>query len=88
MALPYLNGHLVVVLDCRDLERSVRFWSRALGYTSEREPGAATGTYLSLLPPDDAHGRGLEILLQRTQDDKAAKNRLHLDLRTRDLQLF
>jgi hypothetical protein len=32
-----------------------------------------------------AAGPGVEILLQRTDDAKHGKNRVHLDLRTRDL---
>jgi predicted enzyme related to lactoylglutathione lyase len=52
-----------------------------LGYV----PGPAGGspTYLSLIPGD---GQGIEVLLQRTPDDKRQKNRLHLDLRTASLE--
>lgn len=76
----YVRGDLVVVVDCADLERAARFWASALGYVSE---GGADGTsYRSLLPPD---GVGAEVLLQRTDDAKHGKNRVHLDLRTRDL---
>jgi predicted enzyme related to lactoylglutathione lyase len=75
----YARGHLVVVIDCADLERSARFWAAALGYADE---GAAGGTYRTLVPAD---GPGIEVLLQCTQDDKRDKNRVHLDLRTRDL---
>ena len=75
----YARGHLVVVIDCADLERAARFWAAALGYADE---GAAGETYRTLVPAD---GPGIEILLQRTQDTKHDKNRVHLDLRTRDL---
>jgi predicted enzyme related to lactoylglutathione lyase len=75
----YLHGHLIVVIDCADLDRSARFWTSVLGYTRE---GPAGQTYLSLIP---ATGRGTEILLQRVPDAKNGKNRLHLDLRTADL---
>jgi hypothetical protein len=37
----------------------------------------------SLIPAD---GHGVEMLLQGTDDDKHDKNRLHLDLRTADLE--
>jgi predicted enzyme related to lactoylglutathione lyase len=70
---------LVVVLDCADLDRAARFWSAALGYA---DAGDDSATYRSVLPAD---GFGVEILLQRTLDDKHGKNRVHLDLRTRDL---
>lgn len=76
---PYERGHLAVVVDCADLERAARFWAGALGYVSPR-PGS--DAYRSVLPAD---GPGVEILLQRTGDAKHAKNRVHLDLRTRDL---
>jgi predicted enzyme related to lactoylglutathione lyase len=76
----YAHGHLVVVIDCVDLERAALFWAGALGYADE---GAAGETYRTLVPAD---GPGIEVLLQRTADEKHGKNRLHLDLRTRDLE--
>jgi predicted enzyme related to lactoylglutathione lyase len=75
----YRNGELVIVIDCADLARSARFWCEALGYTAASPPG---GRYMSLIPAD---GQGIEMLLQRVDDGKVAKNRLHLDLRTADL---
>ena len=75
----YARGHLVVVIDCADLDRAARFWAGALGYADEGDGG---GKYRSLLPAD---GPGIEILLQLTRDGKGAKNRVHLDLRTPDL---
>jgi predicted enzyme related to lactoylglutathione lyase len=75
----YTNGDLVVVIDCADLDRAGRFWAAALGYAG---PRAAGETYRSVRPAD---GPGVEILLQRTADAKRGKNRVHLDLRTRDL---
>jgi predicted enzyme related to lactoylglutathione lyase len=81
-----------VVIDCRDLDRAARFWTAVLGYVAEAAEAEAAeaeaaeetsgGVYRSLRPRD---GQGIEILLQRTVDIKAGKNRLHLDLRTRDL---
>ncbi len=76
---PYARGELVVVVDCADLGRAARFWTGVLGYVTE---GSAGGRYQSLLP---AGGPGVEVLLQRTDDAKHGKNRIHLDLRTRDL---
>ena len=75
----YLRGDLVVVIDCISLERAAAFWSAALGYVREGDGG---DHYLSLLPEG---GTGIEILLQRVRDGKQGKNRMHLDLRTRDL---
>jgi predicted enzyme related to lactoylglutathione lyase len=51
-----------------------------LGYVRD---GVATGRYQSLLPAD---GKGTEILLQRVPEGKHGKNRVHLDLRTRELE--
>jgi catechol 2,3-dioxygenase-like lactoylglutathione lyase family enzyme len=77
---PYLRGELVVVIDCSDLDRSAEFWAGVLGYVRGDSTG---GPYLSL---DPAGGEGVEILLQRVPEDKRAKNRVHLDLRTDDLE--
>ncbi len=76
----YLRGELVVVIDCSQLGRSAEFWTDALGYVRD---GFATGRYQSLLPAD---GRGAEILLQQVPEGKHGKNRVHLDLRTRELE--
>lgn len=77
---PYRHGELVIVIDCADIERSARFWTEVLGYVRRRE---SEGTYQSLIPAD---GSGIEVLLQRVPDVKAGKNRLHLDLRTPDME--
>jgi predicted enzyme related to lactoylglutathione lyase len=75
----YQRGELVVVIDCSDLARSTDFWAQVLGYVCE---GPAVGTYQGLIPAD---GQGVEVLLQRVPERKHGKNRLHLDLRTPDL---
>lgn len=80
MPQSYRNGELVIVLDCSDLARSARFWVDVLGYVAGP---ASSSRYRSLIPAD---GHGIEVLLQRTGDDKHHKNRLHLDLRTADLE--
>lgn len=75
----YARGELVIVVDVADLKRAADFWTQVLGFVQE---GDASGPYLSLLPAD---GNGIEILLQKVDDEKHGKNRLHLDLRTHDL---
>ncbi len=77
---PYRRGELVVVIDCSQLDRSAEFWTGVLGYGRD---GVATGRYQSLLPAD---GQGAEILLQQVPEGKQGKNRVHLDLRTRELE--
>ena len=79
MPQPYPNGEVLVVIDCSDLDRSARFWAGVLGYTASPDSG---GIYRGLTPES---GAGIDLLLQRVPDAKAQKNRLHLDLRTPDL---
>jgi predicted enzyme related to lactoylglutathione lyase len=74
------DTELVIVLDCRDIDRVAAFWSAALGYVRTD----TVGPYCSLHPAD---GNGIELLLQRVPESKpATKNRLHLDLRVPDLE--
>jgi predicted enzyme related to lactoylglutathione lyase len=99
MPQPYPNGELVVVIDCSDLDRSAGFWAAVLGYTpvpastgsastgsastgSASTGSTGTGPYRGLTPES---GAGIDLLLQRVPDVKGQKNRLHLDLRTPDL---
>ncbi len=77
---PYQAGELVVVIDCADTQRSAEFWTAVLGYVRRRE---SSGQYLALIPAD---GAGIEVLLQRVPDAKVGKNRVHLDLRTADME--
>jgi predicted enzyme related to lactoylglutathione lyase len=84
MPQPYPNGELVIVIDCSDLDGAARFWSGVLGY-EDSPPGdgpAGSERYRSLQPKN---GVGIDVLLQRVPDVKSQKNRLHLDLRTPDL---
>ena len=80
MPQPYPHGELVIVIDCSDLDRSAAFWSAVLGYTAS--PAGKPGPYRGLEPES---GAGIDVLLQRVPDVKGQKNRLHLDLRTPDL---
>lgn len=75
----YPHGTVTLVVDCRELDRSARFWCDLLEYQPK---GEAAGTYLSLVPTD---GQGIELLLQKVPERKVVKNRLHLDLRVPDL---
>ena len=68
----YLRGHLVVVIDCSDLDRSAQFWASVLRYAPD---GPAGERYQGLVP---AGGQGVEVLLQRVPEAKSTKNRLHL----------
>jgi predicted enzyme related to lactoylglutathione lyase len=84
MPQPYPNGELVIVIDCSDLDGAARFWSGVLDY-EDSPPGdgpAGSERYRGLQPEN---GVGIDVLLQRVPDVKSQKNRLHLDLRTPDL---
>jgi predicted enzyme related to lactoylglutathione lyase len=85
MPQPYPNGELVIVIDCSDLDRSARFWAGVLGYAASPPGDSLAGSerYRSLQPES---GVGIDVLLQRVPDLKSQKNRLHLDLRTPDLE--
>jgi predicted enzyme related to lactoylglutathione lyase len=78
----YQGGELVVVIDCARLERAALFWCSMLGYVRESD-APEDGHYQTLIP---ANGIGIEVLLQRVPEPKVAKNRVHLDLRTADLE--
>ncbi|MGH8986495.1 MAG: VOC family protein [Acidimicrobiia bacterium] len=75
-----MTSHLGLVLDCHDPEALAGFWSEAVGY---QNIGAA-GSYALLLPPDDQPGP--QLLLQRVPEPKAAKNRMHFDIHTPDIE--
>ena len=66
------------MLDSADPEALATFWAPALGYTRI----GATDNYVLLL---DATGRGPKLLLQRVAEPKSAKNRMHLDIDTPDV---
>jgi predicted enzyme related to lactoylglutathione lyase len=70
-----MAAQLGLVLDCADPERLAAFWSAALGYTTL----GAAGSYVLLV---DEAGRQPKLLLQRVDEPKAGKNRMHLDIET------
>jgi len=72
---------LELVLDCEDPDRLAAFWSSALGY---RRFGSA-GNYRSIVPAEQ--GAGPKLILQRVDEPKSAKNRMHLDLRVPDIEV-
>ena len=59
-----------LVLDCADPGALAAFWGPALGYTTV----GGAGSYVMLLP---AEGDGPQLLLQRVEEAKAGKNRIH-----------
>ncbi|HEX6493646.1 MAG TPA: VOC family protein [Candidatus Dormibacteraeota bacterium] len=70
---------LGLVLDCTDPVALAPFWAAALEY---RFLGAVEN--YALLVPD---GRpGPKLLLQKVPETKSGKNRMHMDIETRDIE--
>jgi predicted enzyme related to lactoylglutathione lyase len=68
------------VIDVDDLDRGVEFWSAALDATEEPLAEQSRHIYRRLRLPDS----DIRVLLQRTDDKKVAKERMHLDLEADD----
>ncbi len=68
-----------LVLDCADPDRLAPFWSAALGYANL----GSAGSYVLLAPEG---GSGPNLLLQRVPEPRVAKNRMHVDLHTPDIE--
>jgi len=69
-----------LMLDCIDPKAQAAFWTQALGYTVVED-----GEPMVLGPgPDGVDGPVL--LMQTVSDRKAAKNRMHMDVHTPDLE--
>ena len=73
---------LQFVIDVDDLDRGVAFWSAALDATEEPLSERSRPIYRLLRLPDAE----IRVLLQRTDDEKVAKERMHLDLETDDIE--
>lgn len=81
-----------ITFDCAEPERVARFWCEVLGYVTPPPP-AGFPTWdayeLSRTPQDqgawfacsDPSGVGPRLYFQRVPEGKAAKNRVHLDVR-------
>ena len=67
-----------LVLDCSDPKGLAAFWSGALDYVDV----GSVENYTLLVPKAD----GPRLLLQRVPEDKPGKNRMHLDIHTRDIE--
>jgi catechol 2,3-dioxygenase-like lactoylglutathione lyase family enzyme len=77
---PAVAGIAALVIDCADPPELAAWWSRLLGGEVEvDEDGDAT--LHTLQTPD-----GLHIDFVAVPDTKTVKNRLHLDLRSIDLE--
>src|SRR5919202_2164608 len=72
-----------LVIDVDDLDRAVAFWSAALDATEEPLSKQSRPIYRRLRLPDAE----IRVLLQRTNDKKVSKERMHLDLETDDVEI-
>jgi predicted enzyme related to lactoylglutathione lyase len=70
-----MAARIALVLDCADPDALARFWSDALGYTTL----GGAGSYVVLV---DESRQQPKLLLQRVDEPKSAKNRMHLDIET------
>jgi predicted enzyme related to lactoylglutathione lyase len=70
-----MSATLGLVLDCADPDKLAEFWSAAIGYTLL----GGAGNYVLLV---DADGKQPKLLLQRVDEPKAGKNRMHFDIET------
>jgi predicted enzyme related to lactoylglutathione lyase len=68
-----------LVLDCADPAKLAEFWSAALGYTTL----GGAGSYVLLV---DESGQQPKLLLQAVPEEKAGKNRMHLDFEVGDIE--
>jgi len=66
---------LGLVLDCADPGKLSEFWSAAIGYTVL----GGAGNYVLLVDADDHQPK---LLLQRVDEPKSGKNRMHFDIET------
>lgn len=70
------------VIDVSDLDEGVSFWSAALNAREESLPDISRHIYRRLRLPDCE----TRVLLQKTNDEKTTKERMHLDLETDDVE--
>jgi len=68
-----MAAKLGLVLDCADPDTLARFWSEAIGYTTL----GGAGSYVLLV---DETGQQPKLLLQRVDEPKSGKNRMHFEI--------
>jgi len=67
---------LNITFDCRDARAVAEFWSAVTGYTKQEE-GQPENRYWAVTPADGAWPR---LVFVTVPEEKAIKNRLHLDI--------
>jgi hypothetical protein len=74
--LPVMATHWTLGCDALDPHALANFWAKALGYVSE--PGYEDPDGASIVDPE---GKDPAIAWLRVPEGKAAKNRIHIDIR-------
>ncbi len=67
-----------IVIDCKEFEKMIAFWSEALHYTHGE---IADGDFIILHDPDK---RGPNVSLQKVPERPPGRNWFHFDLYTND----
>jgi predicted enzyme related to lactoylglutathione lyase len=70
------------VIDVSDLDQGISFWTAALDGTEEETSETSRHIYRNIRLPDSE----IRILLQKTDDRKTSKERMHIDLETDDVE--
>jgi predicted enzyme related to lactoylglutathione lyase len=70
------------VIDVDDLDQGVQFWTAALDATEEPASEQSRNVYRKLRLPDSE----IRVLLQRTNNEKTSKERMHLDLESDNVE--
>ena len=71
----------MVTIDCAEPRTLAKFWTEAAGYVAADD---WDGWYIVLSPAEASDGTGLAIGLQKVEEPRAGKNRVHIDWHTHD----
>lgn len=76
-----------ICIDCNDLNEMFNFWQKALDYvpgvTDLERYDKNDRKYLSLIDPNNQF---VKIILQKVEEKKTIKDRIHLDLHCDDIE--
>ena len=70
-----------VTIDCADPRKLAAFWTAALDYEVNQD---FDGYFVALMPRGAKPGEANYVGLQKVEEQKTGKNRVHLDFHTED----
>ncbi|GAA4444212.1 VOC family protein [Actinokineospora soli] len=70
-----------ITIDCPEPRKLAEFWAAALDYEVDTDH---EGYFIALLPKGGKLGESVYVGLQKVDEPKAGKNRVHLDFHTED----